>query len=241
MSGPASASFRPGCSAFCDTSQGSSCRAALGRLLRSAGCARGRPIPDPALDVEDRIVIRALPLDVAVFGRLQPFCLEQFLKVRLGLGIVDCQGRLGLDPGFDQTAGRLQTAVNKHGADHGLEGVGEERLFVAPPGTLFATAEPEGRAEFQAPCAACQGLRAHNPGLDARQIAFRRQRSAVEEPAGRDESKHRVAQELEALVLLLQALFVGVGGVGQGLLEQRAILEPVAEPLLDLIGRRRQG
>ena len=186
-------------------------------------------------------MIRAFPADVAVDGRFQALRLQQFLKVRLGFGIVDCHGGLRFDPWLDQGAGGLQTAVEEHSTDHGFERTGEERLFVAPPGTLLAMAEPEGRTELQAPGAARERLRAHDPGLDARKVAFRRQRSAAEEPAGGDQTEHRVAQELEALVVLLQPLFVGEGGVGQGLLEQRAILEPVAEPLLELIRVQCQG
>lgn len=66
-------------------------------------------------------------------------------------------------------------------------------------------------------------------------------RASSVEPVGRDQAEDGVSQELEPLVVFPESVLVGEGSVGQGLVEQAAILEPVAEALFESIEKRRQG
>ena len=62
-----------------------------------------------------------------------------------------------------------------------------------------------------------------------------------EEPVRHDQTEHRIPQELKPLVVVLQTPFIRERAVGQGLLEQRAALEAVAETGLEILDRVRQG
>ena len=102
-------------------------------------------------------------------------------------------------------------------------------------------AELKRRAEIELPGAPGQGFGADDMGPGSRQDAFGRRRITAEEPVRHDQSQHRVAQKLQPLIVLLQAPFVGKGAVGEGLLEQRAVLEPVAETRFESLDRVGQG
>lgn len=194
-------------------------RSPLGFLLRVTG-RRGHGVaPDPALDVKHGIVIRPVPADMTVERRFEPLTLEGFLQVRLRVQGVHRFGGLGLDPWFDQIAGGLEAAVDEDGPDHGFDGIRQERRLLAAPRLFLAVAEAKRRAEIEFPGAPGQSLGADHMGPGPRQDAFGRRRITAEEPIRHDESQHGVAQELQSLVVLLQALFVGEGAVGEGLLE----------------------
>jgi hypothetical protein len=83
-----------------------------------------------------------------------------------------------------------------------------------------------------------QAVLAHEVGAHAREVAFVGTVEAVEQQPRDGHVQHRVAQEFQALVV------VGAeAAVREGALEQRALDELVAEPLLDErrpAGRRRR-
>ena len=102
-------------------------------------------------------------------------------------------------------------------------------------------AKPKRRTEIEFPGAAGQSLGADDVGPGPGQNALGRRRITTEEPVRHDQAQHRVTQKLQPLVVLLQAPFVGEGAVGQGLIKQRPVLEPVTETRFESLDRIGQG
>lgn len=63
----------------------------------------------------------------------------------------------------------------------------------------------------------------------------------LKEPGRHDQSEDRIAQKLQPLVVVFQTSFVRERAVRQGLLEQGAVPEAVAEARLEILDRVRQG
>lgn len=61
------------------------------------------------------------------------------------------------------------------------------------------------------------------------------------EPGRHDQSENRIAQKLQPLVVVFQTPFVRERAVREGLLEQGAVPEPVAEARLEILDWFRQG
>ena len=129
----------------------------------------------------------------------------------------------------DQDRGDLDAAGEVHGADHGLDGVGQDRGLVAAAGRLLAAAELDVLAEADA--AADLGERA---GVDhgraqLGQPALGQVGVAQVERLGDDDAEHRVTEELEPLVGRQPAVLVGVGPVRQRAVEQPGIQHGIPE------------
>ena len=58
---------------------------------------------------------------------------------------------------------------------------------------------------------------------------------AAEEGIRADQTEHGISQKLEPFVVLVEAPLIGKGTVGQSQFEQGAVVEPVAQPVLELI------
>ena len=72
-------------------------------------------------------------------------------------------------------------------------------------------------------------LRAHHRGAQLGQLAFGQLRVLLVDEVGDDEAEHRVAEELEALVRLLDAVLRAVRAVGQRAVEEAVVDEVPAE------------
>ena len=125
--------------------------------------------------------------------------------------------------------GDLDAAAEVDGADHGLDGVGEDRGLVAAAGGLLAAAELDVLAEPDG--AADLGQRA---GVDDRraqlgQPALGEVGVGDVEGLGDDDAEHGVTEELQPLVGRQPAVLVGVGAVGQGALEQLGVQDRIPE------------
>ena len=136
--------------------------------------------------------------------------------------------------------GHLDAAAEVHGADHGLDGVGEDRRLVAAAGGLLAAAELDVLAEPDA--AADLGQRA---GVDdgrpqLGQPALGEVGVGAVERLGDDDAEHGVTEELQALVGRQPAVLVGVRAVGQRALEQLGVQHGVPERCsqLRVVGQR---
>ena len=104
-----------------------------------------------------------------------------------------------------------------------LDRVGEDRGLVAAAGALLAAAEQEVLAEAER--AGHVGERAHvdDGGAQLGQLALGQVGVVAVQRVGDDEAEHRVAEELQPLVVGQAAVLVGVGAVRQGTQKQRLV------------------
>ena len=90
---------------------------------------------------------------------------------------------------------------------------------------LFAAAEQHEAAEIDVLREPREGGGGHDAGLDLGLVAFAVRRKPVEQQVGDDEPEHRVAQELERLVVddAARRVFVRARSVRQRVLEQAEV------------------
>jgi hypothetical protein len=95
----------------------------------------------------------------------------------------------------------LQIRIQIDGADHRLDGVGQNGL--AAKTAAFQLARPQDQVipEVELPAQLGQRLLAHQGGAHAAEIPFRRLREAVEEIIGNHQTQNGVTQEFQALVV----------------------------------------
>ena len=105
--------------------------------------------------------------------------------------------------------------------------------MVRPPGALLPHPDPQRRSQLEPLGVVGEGGAADQLRLELGKLALRQLGVALVEPLGRDQPEHRVAQELQPLVVLRHPLLVGEGAVGQGELQQVQPLEAVPEALLE--------
>ena len=199
-------------------------------MRRAASCsAARRDLPSPVLLQAERrhgaLDLEGLGVRLAAGGddpvarhrdapRLQPF-------LELGLGVLGPARDLGrLDHLAEQAVhersrGR-QAAVEEGRADQRLERVGQDRRAqrAAAAGLALAEAQQLGQAELER--GAIQAVLAHQVGADAGQVALVGIAEAVEQQARDDQAQDRVAEELEALVVVGAEAAVGERPFQQG-------------------------
>ncbi len=138
--------------------------------------------------------------------------------------------------------GGVDAAVEVDGGDHRFEHVGEQGRLGAAAGLGFAPAEQQIVAEAEPPADAGERGGRDERGLGLRLRAFRVVGELAIEQVGDDESEHRVAQELERLVVDDPAARV-LGGtrlVRERVFEQAAVAEHVVQLRLDVAQLRQR-
>jgi hypothetical protein len=140
-----------------------------------------------------------------------------------------------------ETARGLQATADVHGADQGLERVGQDRVLLpAAGGLLTASQQQVGTDAAVAQPARDPGQRRHvdHGGTQFGQLTFGEVGLAAVELVGDDQAEHRVAQEFQALVGRQATVLVGEGPVGQRQAEQTAgqfdaegVVQPGGGPL----------
>ncbi len=119
----------------------------------------------------------------------------------------------------------LKAAVEKEGADDGLDRIGEDGAFAAKAAAIFATAEaqvitePDGRSNLG------HMLTADQLGTDAGQFAFMPFGMEEEEGFADHKAQHGIPEKLEALVVSLGAAIISVFNgalVGEGAVREGA-------------------
>jgi hypothetical protein len=113
----------------------------------------------------------------------------------------------GDEQALDHGGGGGVAAVEVHGGDDGLEGVGEDGALGAAAAAVLALAEAQPGAEAEARGDLGEPGFAHHLGPGHRQLALAQGREPGHEAVADDQIEHGVAEELEALV-------VAAGGVG---------------------------
>ena len=125
-------------------------------------------------------------------------------------------------------------AVEIDRADQRLADIGEDRRPGAAAGIGFGRTEPDRRAEIDGARDLRAGFLAHQIGEPARQLALVGPRVGAKQHVGNHQAEHVIAEKLHALI--------GVGAVARALergnvrepaIEQRGVVEFVADPLLE--------
>ena len=125
----------------------------------------------------------------------------------------------------DRRAHGFEAAVEIQRAAQRLEGVREDGLAAEAAGLELARAQQQQFAELHRLRDLGQRLLAHEARAQARQVAFARDREFAVQAFGQQQVEHRVAEELEPLV---------VGAFGAAMRErddeQRAVARRIAQP-----------
>ena len=119
----------------------------------------------------------------------------------------------------------IEAAVEVQGAAQRLEGIREDGLPAEAAGLELARAQQQQLAELHGLRDLGQRLLAHQARAQARQVAFAGGGKFAVQPLGQQQVEHRIAEELEALV---------VGAFGAAMRErddeQRAVARLIAQP-----------
>ncbi len=105
---------------------------------------------------------------------------------------------------------------------------------VPAAGLLFAPAQEQVFPQSDRSRDLGEGWLAYDGRAQPRQLSLGRPRPFLHEPFAHDEGQDRVAEELQAFVVLRETVFVGVGTVGKSALQQAGVAEGVGDPLLEL-------
>ena len=125
---------------------------------------------------------------------------------------------------------RLEPAVEVDGGDHRLHRVGEDRRLVASARTRPRPCPAAATARGRAPRATSASASAFTTdGAHLGQLALGQLRVLLVDVVGDDEAEHGVAEELEPLVRLLDAVLRAVRPVRQRLVEEAVVDERPAE------------
>jgi hypothetical protein len=146
---------------------------------------------------------------------------------RLGDAIeqeVEHEGGGGAGPGHDVDD-----------AEHGLEGVGEDRRLLPPAGAVLALAEQQRLTEPELDGHLRQGGGRHDRRPDLGERPFGQLGVGAEQVVGDDDAEHGVAEELEPLVRRPAGVLGAPRPVHQRRSQQRGVVDGTAEPLVQLL------
>ena len=132
-------------------------------------------------------------------SRLQPF-------LQTGLGIlefIDVGHAVdqGVDEGQYDLAAGVQSAVQVHGAQQGLEGVGENGGAAEAAGFKLPFSQSYLPAQVDMACQLGQGAAPHEPGPHAAEVPFAGVRVTLEQAGRHHHVQHAVSEKLETFVI----------------------------------------
>jgi len=172
-------------------------------------------------------VVRPGALDV-VAGRGEPEACRELLEAVLEVSPARLLGDLRDPPAEaleDELARRLDAPREVHGADHGLEGVGEDRGLRPTPRRILASPEQDGLGNAELDRERGERGRAHDGGPDAGEVPLGQLGEGAVEVGGDDDAEDGVAEELEPLVRRLPRVLRAPRPVRERLAEQTAVVE----------------
>ena len=149
-------------------------------------------------------MVGARTVDDTIFGQGQAARLQGFLQACLGilelLGIGQCLDGYG-EQAPEQFVGRGIARVEVHGADHGLEDIGQRGTALETAAPLLARAHGKQIPEIQftrhpGQCPAIDQGRAH-----ARKVTLVQFWTSPVKHLGDRQADHGIAQEFESLVM----------------------------------------
>lgn len=212
-------------------------------LARALAVAERDPVPIH-LRGKGAGVIRPGLLQDAIGGIAREFGsrphgerLEDLLEVALG---IDFHGRLLIQriemfAGLDKHEGlhHLQPAIEVHGANERLEGVGQGGRAPATPVVLVAAPHHQVIAEANPAGVLSERPAGDEPGAELGEVSLVHIREAPEEMLAGDKLQHRVAEVFEPLVVEVNLLrLMTQAGVGERFGQQQRVAEFVADLLL---------
>ena len=168
-----------------------------------------------------------------ILQHLAALPLDQFLQCRL---IVPVFAPLGLgvqNIALDDLPGRADAPVQIDRRQDGFHRVGLDGRAAASAAGALPPAQLQIFAQVPGPGHLHQALLAHQGRPGPGQVPLRQVGVGPVEIVRRDHPQHRVPQKLQTLVALaaLAAVFVGVGAVGQGVVQQRRVPKGIAQGL----------
>src|SRR5580700_5198823 len=207
----------------------------LGGALGAAGAFGRRKIGQLHGDAKYRTVIGTGARDLAIGRRRQAARLRPFLQHGFGIAHrLRLRLYANLPQPLDQTLGRRIAAVEIDRADQRFADVGQDGRALAAASIGLRRAELDRSTELDGDGDLGAGLLAHQIGEPARQLAFVGFGEGAEQHVGNHQAEHMIAEELEPLIgagAVARAL--ERGNVGERAIEQRAVLEAVADALLE--------
>src|SRR5579875_182217 len=208
-------------------------RRLLSFLLRSALPTSAANPTDVDLRHVPAVVIRPGANDDVTWHSF-PTPSRQLLEAALVIELVRLRRRL-FDPVREQPQHqgprRFPAAVEVHGPDHRLQGVGENRHLGPTSRGLLALPEQQVGSECEATGNLGKYPSVHDGCPDLGEPAFGGFGIAPIAVLGDDQPDDRVPEELQPLVGGDALLLATPASVGERLLQQRAVSEAVAQPL----------
>ncbi len=124
---------------------------------------------------------------------------------------------------MDDLGGTFDAELHVDRTEEGLDGVGQDRGLVATTGRLLAATEAYVVADAKSAGHDGQCLGTDDGRAQLGQLTFWQVGVVGEQGVGDDEPEHRVAEELEALVVGHSAVLVRERAVRQGMLQQPGV------------------
>ncbi len=131
--------------------------------------------------------------------------------------------------------GRVGAAIEIHGAQHGLERVGQDRRFGRAAGGGLALAELDEGAEPDVVRRVGQCLTVHDALAQVGEATFRHIGEAVKSDVGDRPPEHGIAEKLEALVAVGITVFGTPRAMSECPIEELGPLEAVSDPFAQLV------
>ena len=211
----------------------------FGLLLTAAGALSEVTAEPDDLGHEALLVFRAGLIDDRVAGALRRKRLEQLLEAAFWIGV----GEGAFEPlevlarfGEDDAAHGDVIAVEIHGADERLVGVGEGGGALTAAAGFLAASHHEIAAEIDIGGVHTEAFATDELGAQFGEVAFRVVGEMVEEVLGKDELEDGVAEELQALIIEMVPLrFVAQTGMRERLREEERVAELVVKALFERV------
>ncbi len=203
----------------------------LGFLLRATGAVAVELVADAHLSGE-RLGVVGTVVGEDVLGDTETVLGRELLQRRLPVEAGPHRGGFldqRVEEAVDDRGGRLDPATEVHRADHGLDGVGEDRGLVTSAGRLLAAPELDVVAEPDPDRHHCQGPCVDDGGAQLGEPTLGQVGVHEVESLGHHDPEHGVAEELEPLVGGQPAVLVGERAMRQGALKELGVQDRIPE------------
>src|SRR5690242_20069055 len=208
---------------------GECCRLLRGALI-GALTALGCHAVDLHFGSEARRMVWPLAGDLEITRERQAPSLRPFLQhgFRVGRSRLEL-AQMRFPEAAHYNAGGIEAGIGEDRPEHGLAGIGEDRLLAAPTAQSLAAAHQDEIAKPPGLGYLGAGFGADQMIEPAGKLALVCVRKLVGEKLGNGEAEHAVAEELEAFIVLVRLAARARAGVGERELQQRGIGKFVSE------------
>lgn len=207
-------------------------------LLRSAASDTAFSAVHEDDRFENAIVVRTGGCDV-VARRAQRLLCRELLKasfVVLSPRALGAAGDVFNQEVEDDLRCSTPASVDEHGAEDRLEGISENRFFVAAARLIFATTQQHLRTNTNASSDVCEGRGIHHRRSQLRQLTLGQIVVHPVDVFGHGQPEYRIAKKLEPFIRLGGIRFRAVASMCQRKLQQRRVGELVPDRSGQLLG-----